>query len=30
LLALVRMDQKHNFIMSHCISLWIKASRCER
>src|SRR5580698_1728688 len=24
LLALVRMDQKHNSIMSHCISLWFK------
>ena len=24
LLALVWMDQEHNFIMSHCISLWFK------
>ena len=24
LLALVRVDQKHDFIVSHCVSLWLQ------
>ena len=27
LLALVRMDQKHDFVMSHCLPFWIKSRR---
>jgi len=27
LLALVRMDDEYDFVMSHVVSLWIAASR---
>ncbi len=30
LFALVRMNQKHDFVMSHCFPFWIKATRLIR
>jgi hypothetical protein len=30
LLALVRMDDETNFVVSHALSLWMKAARFDR
>jgi hypothetical protein len=30
LFALVRMDQKHDFVVSHCVPFWLKSGRLAR